>query len=113
MARRRPLSSPWPRVGTATFSTASSSAARWRRKRRGLRVINDKDVLAPARDEFERYYIEKIWDWIPAIYKDEDGLAARPDVLRSLEQILARQSAIARRSIDRLWDDQFIELCDD
>ena len=63
--------------------------------------------------QFERYYTEKIWDWIPAIYKDEDGLAARPDVLRSLVQILARQSAIARRSIDRLWDDQFIELCDD
>jgi hypothetical protein len=74
---------------------------------------NDKDILAPARDEFERYYTEKIWDWIPAIYKDEDGLAARPDVLRSIVQILARQTAIARRSIDRLWDDQFIELCDD
>jgi hypothetical protein len=74
---------------------------------------NDQDILAPARDEFERYYTEKIWDWIPAIYKDEDGLAAKPDVLRSLAQILARQSAIARRSIDRLWDDQFIELCDD
>jgi hypothetical protein len=74
---------------------------------------NDQDILAPARDEFERYYTEKIWDWIPAIYKDEDGLAAKPDVLRSLVQILARQSAIARRSIDRLWDDQFIELCDD
>ncbi|MGH9895853.1 MAG: hypothetical protein ACREA0_28480, partial [bacterium] len=34
-------------------------------------------------------------------------------MLRSIVQILARQSAIARRSIDRLWDDQFIELCDD
>ena len=76
-------------------------------------MINDKDVLAPAHDAFERYYTEKIWDWIPAIYKDEDGLATNPDVLRSIVQILARQSAIARRSIDRLWDDQFIELCDD
>jgi hypothetical protein len=74
---------------------------------------NDKDILAPARDEFERYYTEKIWDWIPAIYKDEDGLAAKPDVLRSIVQILARQAAISRRGIDRLWDDQFIELCDD
>ena len=74
---------------------------------------NDQDILAPARDEFERYYTEKIWDWIPAIYRDEDGLAAKPDVLRSLVQILAHQAAIARRSIDRLWDDQFIELCDD
>jgi hypothetical protein len=78
-----------------------------------MRVMNNTDILAPAHDAFERYYTEKIWDWIPAIYKDEDGLAAKPDVLRSLVQILARQSAIARRSIDRLWDDQFIELCDD
>lgn len=76
-------------------------------------MINDKDVLAPARDEFERYYTEKVWDWIPAIYKDEDGLAARPDVLRSLVQIMAHQAAVARRSIDRLWEDHFIELCDD
>lgn len=76
-------------------------------------MIDDKDILAPAHDAFERYYAEKIWDWLPAIYKDEDGLAAKPDVLRSIVQILARQSAIARRSIDRLWDDPFIELCDD
>ncbi len=74
---------------------------------------NNQNLLAPALDEFERYYTEKIWEWIPAVYKDEDGLAARPDVLRSIVKILARQAAIARRSIDRLWDDQFIELCDD
>jgi hypothetical protein len=76
-------------------------------------ITNNSGLLTPARDEFERYYTEKIWDWIPAIYKDEDGLAAKPDVLRSIVQILARQAAIARRSIDRLWNDPFIELCDD
>jgi hypothetical protein len=75
--------------------------------------MNNKDMLVPTRDEFERYYTEKIWDWIPAVYKDEDGLATKPDVLRSIVQILAHQAAIARRSVDRLWDDQFIELCDD
>jgi hypothetical protein len=64
-------------------------------------------------DQFERYYTEKIWEWIPAVYKDEDALAASPDVLRSLVKIFAAQAAIARRSIDRLWDDAFIELCDD
>lgn len=76
-------------------------------------MVDNKDLLIPARDAFERYYTEKIWDWIPSVYKDEDGLAAKPDVLRSMVQILARHAAIARRSIDRLWDDQFIELCDD
>ena len=73
----------------------------------------ETNPLAPAHDEFERYYTEKIWDWIPAVYKDEDGLAARPDVLRSIVEILARQAAVARRSIDRLWEDPFIEFCDD
>ena len=74
---------------------------------------NNQDLLTPALDEFEQYYTEKVWEWIPAIYKDEDGLPPNPDVLRSIVLILARQSAIARRSIDRLWEDQFIELCDD
>jgi hypothetical protein len=74
---------------------------------------NYQNLLTPAVDEFERYYTEKIWEWIPAVYKDEDGLALRPDVLRSMVIILARQAAIARRSMDRLWDDDFIELCDD
>jgi hypothetical protein len=76
-------------------------------------MTDEVDNLDSANDGFERYYTEKIWEWLPAIYKDEDGLAVHPDVLRSLVQILARQLAIARRSIDRLWDDQFIELCDD
>src|SRR5262249_17993984 len=74
---------------------------------------NNQDLLTPARDEFERYYAEKISEWIPAIYKDEDGLGANPGALRGIVEILARQAATARRSIDRLWDDQFIELCDD
>jgi hypothetical protein len=70
-------------------------------------------VSTLVRDEFERYYTEKIWEWIPAVYKDEDGLAADPDVLRSIVRIFARQAAVERRSIDRLWEDEFIELCDD
>lgn len=71
------------------------------------------DSLTPALDRFERYYTEKIWDWIPPFYRDEDGLADNPDVLRSMVSILAQQAAIARRSTDRIWEDPFIELCDD
>jgi hypothetical protein len=70
-------------------------------------------VLNPARDEFERYYAEKLWEWIPPIYRHEDGLAEQPHVLRALVEILACQSAVARRSADRLWDDEFIHYCDD
>lgn len=64
-------------------------------------------------DQFEQYYTEKLWEAIPEIYRNEDGLAAKPGVLRSIVSVLARQAAILRRSQDRLWDDQFIELCDE
>ncbi|MFB3132598.1 MAG: hypothetical protein ACE10K_08780, partial [Rhodothermales bacterium] len=66
-----------------------------------------------AHDGFEQYFAEKLWEMIPGIYRHEDGLADNPDVLRALVEILAGQAAIVRRSHDRLWDDQFIELCDD
>lgn len=66
-----------------------------------------------AEDNFEAYYAEKLWEMIPPIYRLEDGLAMQPDVLRSLVEILARQAAILRRSQDHLWDDAFIELCNE
>jgi hypothetical protein len=67
----------------------------------------------PARDQFVRYFTEKLWDWIPAIYRDLDGLAARPHALRAIVQGIAEQVAVARRNIDRAWDNQSIEHCDD
>ena len=72
-----------------------------------------------ARDGFERHYTEKIWDRVPELYRDADG---RPPTLvdpggrgqlRGLVEVLAGQAAVLRRSNDRLWDDQFIDLCDD
>ncbi len=66
-----------------------------------------------ANDLFLRYYSEKIWEMIPSIYRHEDGLAENKDVLRGIVEIIAAQAVILRRSQDRLWDDQFIELCDD
>jgi hypothetical protein len=66
-----------------------------------------------AQDNFERYFAEKLWDLIPEIYRHEDGLAANPGVLRAIVEIIAEQAAILRRSHDRLWEDQFIELCAD
>lgn len=78
-----------------------------------MTMSDHPDSFTPALDEFERYYTEKIWDWILPIYRDQDGLADNPGVLRAMVSSLAQQAAIARRSIDRLWEDQFIELCDD
>lgn len=70
-------------------------------------------TINPAQDGFERYYAEKIWEWIPSTYRHEDGLADPPYILRAIIEILARQAAIARRTSDRLWEDQFIQTCDD
>jgi hypothetical protein len=64
-------------------------------------------------DLYRQYYEEKFWEAIPSIYRHEDGLAEKPGVLRAIVQVLADQAAILRRSQDRLWDDQFIDLCDE
>ncbi len=64
-------------------------------------------------DQYEGYYAEKIWAMIPDVYRYQDGIAARPGVLRSLVEVLAIQAANIRRSQDKLWKDQFIETCDD
>ena len=70
--------------------------------------------MAPvADDRFAAYYAERLWDGLPEVYRDEDGLAANPGVLRSFIELFAGQAAVLRRSQDRLWDDQFIDLCDE
>lgn len=70
-------------------------------------------ISIPPRDGFERYYAEKIWEWIPSTYRHEDGLADPPHVLRGIVEILARQAMHARHTSDRLWEDEFIQSCDD
>jgi hypothetical protein len=66
-----------------------------------------------ADDGFESYYAEKLWHWIPEIYRTLDLDPPNPGVLRALIEIVATQAAVLRRDIDRVWDDQAIELCDD
>ncbi|MGA2488767.1 MAG: hypothetical protein ABSF99_01075 [Anaerolineales bacterium] len=68
--------------------------------------------MIAAQDNFKIYFAEKLWEMIPAVYRNEDGLGDQPGPLRALVEILAEQAAILRRSQDRLWEDQFIELCD-
>jgi hypothetical protein len=73
------------------------------------------NMATAAEDKFEKYFTEKLWEMIPAIYRQQDGDPENPGagVLRALVMTLAEQAAILRRSQDRLWDDQFIELCCD
>src|SRR6266481_3433494 len=67
---------------------------------------------AMVNDNFQTYFTEKLWEMIPAFYREEDGLAENPGVLRAIVSILAQQAVYLRRSNDRLWDDEFIDLCD-
>ena len=66
-------------------------------------------------DGFERYYAEKLWEWIPEVYRDADGQDDNPGkgTLRALIELIAGQAAVMRRDVDRLWDDQQITLADD
>jgi len=76
-------------------------------------ALDPQPILRPADDRFAVYYAEKLWDWIPEIYRTEDGLAQNPGVLRAIIELVANQAAIARRSIDRLWEDAEIDTADE
>ncbi|MEL6265724.1 MAG: hypothetical protein AAFR52_08755, partial [Pseudomonadota bacterium] len=75
----------------------------------------DSTRTRPPADDFERYYAEKLWEWIPEVHRDRDGRAEFPGdgTLRALVELVAGQAAVIRRDIDRLWDDQQIALADD
>lgn len=66
-----------------------------------------------ADDRYAEYFAEKLWAWIPEVYRNEDFRARKPGVLRALVEILAADAATARRSIDRLWEDTLIDYADD
>jgi hypothetical protein len=70
-------------------------------------MINDQD-------HYEAYYADKLWNLLPAIYRalDTDQFNANGP-LRELVNRIGAQAATLRRSIDRMWEDQSIETCDD
>lgn len=66
------------------------------------------------RDHYAAYYADKLWNPLPALYRTEDTDAFdKPGPLRELVNRIGAQAAVLRRSIDRLWEDQSIETCDD
>jgi len=71
-------------------------------------------MTAPVHDGYERAAIAKLWSLVPEVYRSEDSLALdEPGPLRELLERMAVQVAVVRRSLDRLWEDQSIETCDD
>lgn len=70
------------------------------------------DPLAP--DGYEAWYQSKLWNLLPGIYRAQDAtVAGVPGPLQELTGRLGAQAAVLRRSIDRLWENQSIETCDD
>src|SRR6516165_5742405 len=66
------------------------------------------------RDHYEIYYADKLWNLLPAVYRSQDTDAYGTNgPLREMVNRIGAQAAILRRSVDRLWEDQSIETCDD
>jgi hypothetical protein len=70
--------------------------------------------MPDERDHYQAYYQDKLWNLLPAIYRSVDtDTFGVPGPLRELVNRIGAQAAILRRSMDRLWEDQSIETCDD
>ena len=70
--------------------------------------------MTPMQDHYDRYYADKLWGLLPAIYRSLDSSEFNVNgPLREMVNRIGGQAAILRRSIDRLWDDQSIQTCDD
>jgi hypothetical protein len=67
-----------------------------------------------ARDNYAIYYADKLWNLLPAVYRtvDTDQLGANGP-LREMVNRIGATAAVLRQSIDRLWENQSIETCDD
>src|SRR5271165_282231 len=65
-------------------------------------------------DNYPIYYADKLWNLLPAVYRvqDTDQFNANGP-LREMVNRIGAVAAELRRSIDRLWEDQSIETCDD
>jgi hypothetical protein len=67
-----------------------------------------------ASDGYVSWYQSKLWQLLPAIYRTMDAPAGGgTGPLQELMNRIGAQTATLRRSIDRLWENQSIETCDD
>jgi hypothetical protein len=66
------------------------------------------------RDHYDVHYADKLWNLLPAVYRAEDTAQfGAKGPLRELVDRVGCTAAALRRSMDRLWEDQSIETCDD
>jgi hypothetical protein len=65
-------------------------------------------------DGYEQAYADKLWALLPEVYRAQDTEQFGANgPLRELVNRIGAQAANVRRNIDRLWEDQSIESCDD
>jgi hypothetical protein len=65
-------------------------------------------------DNYAIYYADKLWNLLPAVYRAEDtDQFGANGPLREIVNRIGAQVANVRRNIDRMWEDQSIETCDD
>jgi hypothetical protein len=65
-------------------------------------------------DGYAGYYAQRLWALLPEVYRTDDTDASgAPGPLQELLNRVGAQTAVVRRSLDRLWADQSIETCDD
>src|SRR5882762_5914250 len=70
--------------------------------------------MSNPHDTYTSYYQDKLWNLIPAVYRTLDSSTFNtPGPLREMVNRIGAQAAVLRRGIDRLWEDQSIETCDD
>ena len=58
-----------------------------------------------------RYTKEKLYELLPAIYRQRDEDLGKP--LEALLSVIAKQIEILEDDIERLYDNWFIETCDE
>ncbi len=66
-------------------------------------------------DNYPICYADKLWNLLPEIYRtqDTDPTGAETGPLREMINRIGATTGALRRSVDRLWQDQSIETCDD
>jgi hypothetical protein len=70
--------------------------------------------MASVPDDYDAYYAAKLWALLPAIYQAQDStVVGQNGPMREIVNRIGAQAAVLRRSIDRTWEDQSIESCDD
>jgi hypothetical protein len=71
-------------------------------------------IPVQSNDNYAAFLGDKLWSRIPAIYRTLDTDAYNTNgPLREMVNRIGASAAVLRRSIDRLWEDQSIETCDD